>query len=268
MQESEINFEQIKKWLEECSHSIDATQKRKTENKIITEAMPLVKRISSHLARRSTDPTEDIIQVGILGLIKAVKMYDASVSSNFKTYATYFITGEIRHYLRDKSSMIKAPREIYELSYRVNKMIAEFKEKGCDFPSENEIADVLKTPVGKIREVIDVERRRHVMSLDQILSYTDSDGQSLAEKIPNTNYSSNDEYQENKLMITDALSKLDDDLQDYIRLNFFQDISQTKIAEMKGVSQMQVSRKIKKALQQLFAIINEEQEMKNDNRAI
>ena len=147
-------------------------------------------------------------------------------------------------------------------------MITEFKEKGCDFPSENEIADVLKTSVGKIREVIDVERRRHVMSLDQILSYTDSDGQSLAEKIPNTNYCSNDEYQENKLMITDALSKLDDDLQDFIRLNFFQDISQTKIAEMKGISQMQVSRKIKKALQQLFAIINEEQEMKNDNRTI
>lgn len=268
MQEQEINFEQIKNWLSEYSQAKDAVHKNELENEIIIEALPLVRKISSHLARRSTDPTEDILQVGILGLIKAVKMFDSSVSNNFKTYATYFITGEIRHYLRDKASMIKAPREIYELAYRVNKMISELKDEDGNIPSEAEIANILKTPVCKIREVMDVERRRHVMSLDQILSYTDSDGQTLSEKIPNNNYSTLAEYQENKIMIMEALSKLDDNLQEVIRLNFFQDISQTKIAEMLGISQMQVSRRIKKALKKLFAIINEEQETKNDSGII
>ena len=63
-------------------------------------------------------------------------------------------------------------------------------------------------------------------------------------------------------MITEALEKLDEDLRDVIKLNFFHDISQTKIAEKLGISQMQVSRKIKKALKKLFLIINEEQEAK------
>lgn len=262
MQDLEINFEQINIWLAEYCQTQNVAHKNELENEIITEAIPLVRKISSHLARRSTDPTEDILQVGILGLIKAVKMFDSKVSNNFKTYATYFITGEIRHYLRDKASMIKAPREIYELAYRVNKLMSELKDEEGNIPSESEIADVLKTPVGKIREVMDVERRRHVMSLDQILSYTDADGQTLSEKIPNNNYSSMSEYQENKIMIKEALTKLDDDLQEVIKLNFFQDISQTKIAEMLGISQMQVSRKIKKALKKLFSIINEEQEAK------
>ncbi len=262
MQDQDIDYEKIKKCLVEHRKSSNIAQKTQLENEVIIEAIPLVKRIASYLARRSTDPTEDILQVGVVGLIKAVKMFDSSVSTNFKTYATYFITGEIRHYLRDKASMIKAPREIYELAYRVNKIMAEFKDEDGNLPTEKEIASELKTPVGKIREVMDVERRRHVMSLDQILSYTDSDGQTLSEKIPNTNYNALADYQENKIMIMDALSKLDKNLQEVINLNFFQDISQTKIAEMLGISQMQVSRRIKKALNKLFAIINEEQEIK------
>ncbi len=262
VQEQDIDFEKIKDCLLQYKQADNAVRKNELENEIIIESVPLVKKIALHLARRSTDPIEDILQVGVLGLIKAVKMFDSSVSNNFKTYATYFITGEIRHYLRDKASMIKAPREIYELAYRVNKVLLEFKDSDGNLPTENEIAKELKTPVGKIREVMDVERRRHIVSLDQILSYTDSDGQTLSEKIPNTNYSTMSEYQENKIMLTEALAKLEPDLQTVIKLNFFQDISQTKIAEMLGISQMQVSRKIKKALKKMFSIINEEQEIK------
>lgn len=262
MPEQYIDFDKIADCLQKIRQADSSAQKKELENEVIIEAVPLVRKIASHLARRSTDPTEDILQVGILGLIKAVKMFDYNVSTNFKTYATYFITGEIRHYLRDKASMIKAPREIYELAYRVNKIMNEFKDFDGSSPSESEIASELQTPVKKIREVMDVERRRHVMSLDQILSYTDSDGQALSEKIPNSKYSSLTEYQENKIMITEAMEKLDDNLREVINMNFFQDISQTKIAEKLGISQMQVSRRIKKALKKLFDIINEEQEVK------
>lgn len=268
MFEQKIDFDKINESLQKLKQADSVSEKSSIENEIITEAVPLVRKIASHLARRSTDPIEDILQVGLLGLIKAVKMFDYNVSTNFKTYATYFITGEIRHYLRDKASIIKAPREIYELTYRVNKIMNDFKDSDGFIPSEAEIASELKTPVGKIREVMDVERRRHVLSLDQILSYTDSDGHSLSEIIPNNKYSSLAEYQENKILLSEALDKLDDNLKEVINLNFFQDISQTKIAKMLGISQMQVSRRIKKALKQLFTIINEEREIKNDGSII
>lgn len=266
MAEQDIDYEKIKEYLKKLKQSDTPKEIKNFQNEIITEAVPLVRKIASNLARRSTDPIEDILQVGILGLIKAVKMFDFSVSTNFKTYATYFITGEIRHYLRDKASIIKAPREIYELAYRVNKLMNEFKDSDGNLPSEKEIADELKTPVGKIREVIDIERRRHVMSLDQILSYTDSDGQALSEKIPNDSYNTLSEYQENKIMLKEALNKLEPSLKEVIDLNFFQDISQTKIAEKLGISQMQVSRRIKKALKELFEIINEGQD--NDGTTV
>lgn len=266
MAEQDIDYEKIKEYLKKLKQSDTPKEIKNFQNEIITEAVPLVRKIASNLARRSTDPIEDILQVGILGLIKAVKMFDFSVSTNFKTYATYFITGEIRHYLRDKASIIKAPREIYELAYRVNKLMNEFKDSDGNLPSEKEIADELKTPIGKIREVIDIERRRHVMSLDQILSYTDSDGQALSEKIPNDSYNALSEYQENKIMLKEALNKLEPSLKEVIDLNFFQDISQTKIAEKLGISQMQVSRRIKKALKELFEIINEGQD--NDGTTV
>ncbi|MBQ2645137.1 sigma-70 family RNA polymerase sigma factor [bacterium] len=257
MAEQDIDFEKIKINLLKLKNVNNNAEKLKLENEIIVEAVPLVRKIASHLARRSTDPIEDILQIGLLGLMKAVKLFDFKVSSNFKTYATYFITGEIRHYLRDKVSMIKVPREIYELTYRVNKIIKEFQESGEIFPSEKEIAKELDTPVNKIREVMDIERRKHIVSLDQILSYIDADGQSLSEKIPNTKYFSQEEYQENRIFVKEAIEKLDDNLKEVIKLNFIQDISQTKIAEMLGISQMQVSRRIKKALQKLFTILNE-----------
>lgn len=241
-------------------NSQDLKEKRNLENEIIVEALPLVRKIASYLAKRSTDPIEDILQVGILGLIKSVKMFDISKSPNFKTYATYFITGEIRHYLRDKVAIIKAPREIYELAYKVNKVIQDIKEADGEIPSEEKIASELKTPVDKIREVIEVEKRRHVISLEQIISYMDSDALSLSDKIPNENYSTALEYQENRIMIKSAINKLDEDLKEIIEMNFFKDISQTKISEILGISQMQVSRKIKRALKQLFEIINEDKE--------
>ena len=257
MQEQIINFDKIDKMLLQYNNSQDLKEKRNLENEIIVEALPLVRKISSYLAKRSTDPIEDILQVGILGLIKSVKMFDITKSPNFKTYATYFITGEIRHYLRDKVSIIKAPREIYELAYKVNKVIQDIKDADGEIPSEEKIASELNTPVDKIREVIEVEKRRHVISLEQIISYMDSDAQSLSDKIPNENYSTALEYQENRIMIKSAINKLDEDLKEIIEMNFFKDISQTKISEILGISQMQVSRKIKRALKKLFEIINE-----------
>ena len=261
MREQFIDFEKIDKMIIEYAHSQEEKEKKNIENDIIVEAIPLVRKIASHLARRSTDPVEDILQVGILGLIKAVKMFDPEKSNNFKTYATYFITGEIRHYLRDKVSVIKAPREIYELAYRVNKVIQEIRDSGGELPSEKELASELKTPVDKIREVIDVEKRRHILSLEQISSYLDTDYIPFTDKIPNENYSNAQEYQENKILINSAVNKLPPDLKEIIEMNFFQDISQRKISEILGISQMQVSRKIKRALQELFEIINKRQEI-------
>ncbi|MEI3255700.1 MAG: sigma-70 family RNA polymerase sigma factor [Candidatus Gastranaerophilaceae bacterium] len=151
--------------------------------------MPLVKKVARTLARRSTDPVEDIIQVGSLGLIKAIRLYNPEISRNFKSYATYLITGEIRHYLRDKASMIKAPRAIQELAYRVHKMTLELIEEMGEKPTDHQIADKMELPVDKVKEAINADRRKTTLSLDQLSFQDDDDNFSnWSDKIADVNY--------------------------------------------------------------------------------
>lgn len=251
--ESENTEVILKKYIEETNPRL----KKKYADCVIKKTIPLVKAIAKKLARRSTDPIEDIIQVGTVGLLKAVEFYDSAHNTSFKTFASYFITGEIKHYLRDKSAMIKPPREIYELTVRMAKLVEELRVNGEIDTSDYEIAEKLKVPISKIREAEEVERRRHILSLDSILSFVDSDGSSLMDRIPDDGYFVKPVRFENRLIINEALGKLDEESANLIKMNFFDDISQAEIAKIKGLSQMQVSRRIKRALGKLMELTEE-----------
>ena len=256
-----VNYEEIGKKMKLYKSTEDEKQKKHLQNIIALAAMPLVKKIARGLARRNTDPVEDIIQVGSVGLVKAIQLYNPKVSENFKTYATYLITGEIRHYLRDKVSMIKAPREIYELAYRVNKLMQKLKDEKGNEPSEAVLAEELGTSVGKIKEVIDVERRKQTISLDQFINTGNDESLLLFDKIADDNHYNLESFQEDKILIKDAISKLDVKLQEVIVMNYFEDMSQTQIANKLGISQMQVSRRLKKALNMLLNILSEKEQV-------
>ena len=223
----------------------------------IPSVLPLVKRIARNLARRATDPIEDIIQVGSLGLIKAIQLYNPQVSKNFKTYATYLITGEIRHYLRDKASMIKAPRAIQELAYRVNKISLELAEELGEKPTETQLASKMDVPVAKVFEAIEVDRRKQTISLDQLTFQENEDFSNWDEKIPDINYQNYQSSQEDRIMLLESLKNLEPSLQEIIKLTYFDDLSQVEIAKKLNISQMQVSRKLKKATNLLHEMIEE-----------
>jgi len=257
--ENTVNYDEITEYLKLYKVSDNEKDKKHLQNVIVIAAMPLVKKIARGLARRNTDPVEDIIQAGSVGLVKAVRLYDPKVSENFRTYATYLITGEIRHYLRDKVSMIKAPREIYELAYRVNKVMHKLKDAEGNEPAEDVIAEELGTSVHKIKEVIAVERRKQTISLDQIASSGSDETLTLFDKIADDNHYNLESFQEDKILIKEAVRKLDSKLQEVIILNYFEDMSQSQIARELGISQMQVSRRIKKALNNLLQILSEKE---------
>ena len=257
MADYNINYEEISDYIKIYKSVDDEKEKKHLQNVILLAAMPLVKKIAKGIARRNTDPVEDIIQVGSIGLVKAIRLYNPKVSEKFKTYATYFITGEIRHYLRDKASMIKAPREIYELAYRVNKVMEKLKDTQGNEPTESIIAEELGTSVKKVKIVIDVERRKQTISLDQIISTGNDDSLSLFDKIADDNHYNLESFQEDKILLKDAIEKLDVKLQKVIILHYFEDMSQSQIASRLGISQMQVSRRLRKALRNLLTILSE-----------
>jgi len=252
---AEDNFAQINEWLNAYKLANSEKQKKQLQNLIVVATMPLVKKIACSLARRSTDPVDDLIQVGSLGLIKAIEFYNPEISTKFKTYASYLITGEIRHYLRDKASMIKAPREIQELAFRINNYIKQLIETSGDEPTTEEVAKAMDVSVQKVNIAIEVDRRKSTISLDQTIGSTDDDNMSLADKIPAGDYQEFLNSYEEKIMLSKAIEKLPPELKSVIELNYYEDLNQRQIAEKLNVSQMQVSRRLKKALAAMYEII-------------
>ena len=257
MRAEEINFAEVSDWLEEYQTLSSEKSKKQLQNLIAITCLPLVKRIARNLARRATDPIEDIIQVGSLGLIKAIQLYNPQVSKNFKTYATYLVTGEIRHYLRDKASMIKAPRAIQELAYRVNKITLELAEELGEKPTETQVASKMDVPVSKVYEAIEVDRRKQTISLDQLTFQENDDFSNWDEKIPDVSYQNYQSVQEDRIMLLESLKNLEPSLQEIIKMTYFDDMSQVEIAKRLNISQMQVSRKLKKATNLLHEMIEE-----------
>lgn len=236
------------------------TQDKKIRDQIVEQNFNLVKKIAHGLARRSTDPVDDLIQIGSIGLIKAIDYFKPEAGAKFTTYATHLITGEIRHYLRDKTSMIRAPRELQELSFRINKIVQKLKTEFGRDPTDLEIAQVLQdVKKHKIQEAYEVDRRRTLVSLDQTLS-------------PNSGASDNDTYLVDTLMdikehkrsntredfftVQEMLKKLKQPLAEIIEMIYFKDIPQAEVAQKLGISQMQVSRRLKKATASLQELMN------------
>lgn len=248
---------QINEWLIEYKNTSDDKKKKQLQNLIVIATMPFVRKIACSLARRSTDPVDDLIQVGSLGLIKAIEFFNPTINTKFKTYASYLITGEIRHYLRDKASMIKAPREIQELAFRINSVIKQLSEDGIDNPTNEQIAEAMSLPVKKINDVIEVDRRKSTISLDQTISNNEDDCFSLADKIPAGDYQEFLNAYEEKIMLAHAIEELPQNLREVVELNYYEDLNQREIAEILNISQMQVSRRLKRALSEIYDIITE-----------
>ena len=232
----------------------DEKKKRMLHLKIVEESMDLVKKIANTIALQSGIPNEDLIQVGSLGLIKAIEFYKVDMNTKFKTYATYFIKGEIKHYLRDKASIIKAPRELQELLFKINSAKKKLNETGNEDPSPEQIAQYLDLPVAKINEVIEIERCKSTLSLDQSFLQEDEDI-SLLDKIPANDYQEFMNSYENKIMLASTIKRLPPDLWDIIELSYYQDLNQREISEKMNMSQMQVSRRLKKALNKMYELI-------------
>lgn len=233
----------------------DEKKKKVFHLHIIEQTMELVKKIATPIAVQTSMPTEDLIQVGALGLIKAIEFYEPDKNAKFETYANYFIKGEIKHFVRDKAGLIKTPRKVQELLYKIHSAKKVLMDEGNNEPSDELIAEYLNIPVDQIREVLKIEQYKSLVSLDQSVASGDDEDLSLLEKIPAGESIGYGDSFENKLMLSFAIEKLPSDLRQIIELSFYQDLNQREISEKLHISQMQVSRRLKKALNCLYEIV-------------
>lgn len=223
-----------------------------SEKQIIAKYTSLVEKIARGLARRSTDPVEDLAQVGMIGLVEAYRRFDKDNRASFKTYATHYITGHIRHYLRDKQELFRGPRSLQELSYRLHNVSKELKQVLKREPTNIEIAEKLQVPEEKVEEILVFNRRKKVMWLDQQMgSNSDDENRTLLDTLPSGVGNSEQENLDTSIMLKEAIKKLDPLHQELLRYRYFEDLTQSQIATKLGTSQMDVCRKLKAAVKKL-----------------
>ena len=220
--------------------------------------MYIVKQVVSNISLPIGVTFEDLLQVGTLGLIKAIDLYESDKNTKFSTYAIYFIKGEILHYLRDNAPIVKAPRALQELITKISNTIKELRQQGITNPTIEQISNIIGIETDKIEEVMKINSNKYTVSIDQIND--DEDDYSLLDKMSFSEYTDDLGMYENKLLLTDLLSQLPQEMREIIQWSYIAGYTQSEIAKKLNISQMQVSRKIKKALNIMYEILTSQGE--------
>ncbi|MDH7601501.1 MAG: sigma-70 family RNA polymerase sigma factor [Armatimonadota bacterium] len=208
------------------------------------------------VARRflgACEPPEDLVQEGFVGLIRSVDKYDPAMGVKFSTYATHFIIGEIKHYLRDKGKMIKEPAWLQELNQKMTRVVESLSQALGRTPTEKEIAQVMQMPESSIRELLMTREVFKVTSLDG--EREDASGPKESEKIKDEKLIAFQLPVEDKIVLETALQKLKDIEQQVIYSHFYKGLNQTEIAKQLGISCNYVSHILRNGTKKLRKIL-------------
>ncbi|MFA5843362.1 MAG: SigB/SigF/SigG family RNA polymerase sigma factor [Coriobacteriia bacterium] len=219
-----------------------------SRDELITMYLNLVKFLASRFRNRG-EPIDDLIQVGTIGLIKAIDRFDTEREVEFTTYATPTIIGELKRYFRDKGWAIKVPRRLQELSFRVNQAVDRLTQMQQRSPTILEIADHLGVTPEEVLEAMETSEAYNFVSLESDRNADGSDSFSILEYI-----GKDDQFMsvvDDRTTLARALKHLAPQEQHVLYLRFFQGLTQTEIARRLEISQMQVSRLLRKTLRVL-----------------
>jgi RNA polymerase sporulation-specific sigma factor len=213
------------------------------KNKLIEANSPLVKAIVRRYKNKGVE-YDDLFQLGCLGFAKAINNFDLSFGVKFSTYAVPMIAGEIKRFLRDDGS-IKVSRSIKTLFYSIQKYIEQRRQETSTTPTPKEIAEKFQIDERELMFVME--------SAKMPLSIYDFAGKDDSSAIVLDRLSQGDATNEllNRIVITDLLSTLDEKDKKLLILRYFRDKTQTEVAQMLGVSQVQISRRESKLLSRL-----------------
>lgn len=223
----------------------------------IKKYQPLVKSIAYKFIN-SGEPLEDLEQFGYIGLINALNLYNPERGVKFETYATWLISGEIRHYIRDKYSIIKIPRWMKVLNREIDKFVLEYRKENNRFPTISEISKRINITEEGIKEILKARDAVHVISLDQEQRKYNSGYCPKLEKIRSKAYQSFKLPIEDIITLRTAFSRLKELQRKVIYYIFVKDLTQTKISRKLGISQRQISRIKKSALKDLKEYIEKD----------
>jgi RNA polymerase sigma-B factor len=219
---------------------------------LIVRFLPLARQLASRY-RHAGEPHEDLVQVACLGLLKAVDRYEPDRGHAFTKYAVPTMLGELKRYFRDKGWSVHVPRATQELVLKVSDALGTLPAKLGRSPRPRDVAEVVGAPVEDVLEAMEAATAYEAASLDAPRPGSDDDdeGWSLGESV------SSEEHGYELVEIGEALEGTLEALPEreriILELRFGQDLTQAEIAERVGVSQMHVSRLLRRSLDRLKA---------------
>lgn len=214
---------------------------------LITSHLNLVRFLAGKFRNRGEN-LEDLVQVGSIGLIKAIDRFEPERGLEFTTYATPTILGEIKRHFRDKGWSVRVPRRLQELSAKVNKTNDELTEKLQRSPKVEEVAQELGVTTAEVLEAMESSGAYTSIPLEAGAS-GDEDSPSILD-----HYANEDKMlqgSDDRMVIQDAVAHFSFDEQEVIKMRFVDGLTQVEIANKLGVSQVQVSRFLRKTLQKI-----------------
>lgn len=212
----------------------------KVKDELVAQHLNLVRYLAGKFSNRGEN-LEDLVQVGCLGLIKAIERFDPERGTEFTTYATPTIVGEIKRHFRDKGWAIKVPRRLQEFNASVAKTTEELTSRLGRVPSADEIAKKLEVNPEDVLEAQELGQSYNLLSIDSELDTDDSRKTSSL-----LDYLGTDDFQleqvEDRLALHRAFSCLPSRERLLMYLRFFENRSQSEVAKVLNISQMHVSR--------------------------
>jgi RNA polymerase sigma-B factor len=232
----------------------DGTHER-LRGELVVAHLNLVRFLAVKFANRG-EALDDLIQVGTVGLLKAIDRFDLERGVEFTTYATPTIVGEIKRYFRDKGWAVKVPRRLQELNLSVNRAIERLTTKIGRSPTVAELAAHLGASPEDILEAQELGQAYNLLSLDtEVAGEGDKKSHTLADYVGQADPGL--EMLEDRANLERAFAVLSRRERIILFLRFYESVSQTEIAKRLNVSQMHVSRLQQKALEKLRTVMQE-----------
>jgi RNA polymerase sigma-B factor len=222
---------------------------------LVRRFMPLARSLARRYDR-SSEPFEDLLQVAALGLLKALDRFDSGLGHPFASFAVPTILGEMRRHFRDAGWSVHVPRGSQERALKVRDAQERLANRRGRAPTVNELAEYLELSTEEIIDALQAIQAYESLSLDaprpgatdEVTSYGDAMG------------AEDERYElvELDATVSAVLGRIPQRERQILRMRFVEDLTQTEIATRVGISQMQVSRLLRRSLDQLRALTNDD----------
>jgi len=250
-----LSKDEVRTLFTEYRQASDADEQLALRERLVAQHIGLVEFLARRFRNRG-EPLEDLIQVGTIGLLKAIERFDLDRQVEFSTYATPTIVGELKRHFRDKGWAVRVPRRLQELHLELTKVVGQLGQDLGRSPTVAEIAKATGSNEETVLEGLEIAQAYNFTSLDAPIDTDEGGSTSFADQL-----GEDDEHLENleyRASLAPEMAKLPERERHILYLRFFKGLTQSEIAERLEISQMHVSRLLNRTLSSLRQALEEQ----------